>query len=455
MTRGIGSAHVRVALAGIAMIDLASFYFFIGEARERALGGGASLGPFVAMLSRAPIRAAIIVIGIAGALAFARGAGRLVAGLIPFIALMVLSGVHARLFGSPWRHLFYSGLCLAGWLLGLAVTRWRGAPTDESYARMGSIALLASAYLCAGISKMAFGGPAWLSGYPIQAVIVAQDGLAGRGVLDVYRRLVVETPALASLLSVLTVGFELGAPLMILGRTPRAVVALGLVAIHANIYLLTPILYWQAMLFLIVFGLSADVPSSEIAQRLAISTGSDTRRFAAAAVLLGLAAVLAVDHQARRFAQVRAQGAPGPSVPAPAATPVANADTPMQSAPVARGDTPAPPPAVSTPPLSRIGPLAVGQNIAGNWQVGALELRGDGFAVRLTRPQGHASLELTCARSVHRSPFDVGAAHIFYSNDVQFDDVKVAGRAVQELLRTAAGRGDVCETLKAWRVAAF
>ena len=46
-----------------------------------------------------------------------------------------------------------------------------------------------------------------------------------------------------------------------LGRIPRAVVALGLVAIHANIYLLTPILYWQAMLLLVVFGLSADVPS--------------------------------------------------------------------------------------------------------------------------------------------------------------------------------------------------
>src|SRR2546429_612054 len=83
----------------------------------------------------------------AGALAFARGAGRLVAGLVPFIALMLLSSVHARLFGSPWRHLYYSGLCLFGWLMGLMVSRVGGRPSDESYARIGSLALLGAAYL--------------------------------------------------------------------------------------------------------------------------------------------------------------------------------------------------------------------------------------------------------------------------------------------------------------------
>ncbi|TMA55952.1 MAG: hypothetical protein E6J75_10755 [Deltaproteobacteria bacterium] len=450
--RGAASA-LRGVVAAVVSVDLVSFPFSLMEARDIGIAHG-TLNAFNDVLSRPVGSGVVALIGVAAAVSFARRAGRVLSGLIALVALGLLSTAHAQLFGSPWRHLFYSGLCLGGWLLGLAVTRWRGAPTDESYAHMGSVALLASAYLCAGISKMAFGGPAWLSGYPIQAVIVAQDGLAGRGVLNLYRRFVVETPAVASLLSVLTVGFELGAPLMILGRIPRAVVALGLVAIHANIYLLTPILYWQAMLLLVVFGLSADVPSAEIVQRLAIPTPSDTRRFAAAVVLLGLAAVLAVDHQAHRFAQVRAQGGPGRNVPA-APVAVANADKPMQPAAEAGVDPPAPPPAVSTPPLSRIGPLAVGQTIAGSWQVAALELRGDGFVVRLTRPQGHASLELTCARSVHRSPFDLGAAHIFYSNDVQFDDVKAAGLAVQELLRAAAGRGDVCDVLSAWRMAAF
>ena len=45
---------VRGALAGLAVIDLVSFYFFIGEARERALGAGAPIGWFEAVLSRAP-----------------------------------------------------------------------------------------------------------------------------------------------------------------------------------------------------------------------------------------------------------------------------------------------------------------------------------------------------------------------------------------------------------------
>ena len=65
------------------------------------------------------------LIGAAGAVAFARASrtarrrpgDRRRAGL--------LSAAHAQLFGSPWRHLFYSGLCLTGWLLGLAVGRRR------------------------------------------------------------------------------------------------------------------------------------------------------------------------------------------------------------------------------------------------------------------------------------------------------------------------------------------
>ena len=86
--------------------------------------------------------------------------------------------------------------CRAGFW-GLELGRHRGAATDESLARIGSIALLGAAYLNAGISKLAFGGIDWLSGLPIQAVVVGQDGLVADSILSSYRTWVAETPAAA------------------------------------------------------------------------------------------------------------------------------------------------------------------------------------------------------------------------------------------------------------------
>src|SRR5262249_49937698 len=166
-----------------------------------------------------------------------------------------LSSVHARLFGSPFRHLYYSGLCLSGWLTGLMVSRAGGSPSDESYARIGSVALLGAAYLNAGISKVAFGGFEWAGGAPIQAVIVAQDGLVPDGLVSAYRSWVVMSPAVVGLFSLSTMIFELAGPLMILGGRTRAIVALGLLSMHLNIYVLTHILYWESMVLLVLLGI--------------------------------------------------------------------------------------------------------------------------------------------------------------------------------------------------------
>ncbi len=87
-------------------------------------------------------------------------------------------------------------------------------------------------------------------GLPIQAVVVGQDSLVADSILSSYRTWVAETPAAASLFAIATVGFELAGPLMIAGRKTRLCVALGLLAMHANIYVLTRILYWESMVLL-------------------------------------------------------------------------------------------------------------------------------------------------------------------------------------------------------------
>jgi hypothetical protein len=299
------------------------------------------------------------------------------------------------------------------------VSRRRGAAADESYARIGSIALLGAAYLNAGVSKIAYGGVDWLSGTPIQAVIIGQDGLVADGVLSTYRSWVVMTPAVASLFSVATLGFELAGPLMLAGRRTLLCVALGLFAMHANIYVLTGILYWESMVFLMLFGLSADGPGSKTAAaRRFQDRRFHDRWFTASVALLAVCAVLAISHQGWRYAHFHsASGAAGKS-------------------------------------LRQIGPFAVGQVLTEGWAVESLTVSDDGFVAALSGKPGRAAFEVTCAASEHRSPFDLGAAHIFYSSDLEFRELEAVGVAFQEQVRRAAEDNDICDRLASWRMAA-
>jgi uncharacterized membrane protein len=422
-----GPSFLRTLLAVVVIADLLSFYFFLGDARAAAVAGGTTLSGFNDVFSRTAVRGTVVLIGIAAAVAFAGRPGRLWQGMVALAALALLSTAHAQLFGSPWRHLFFSGLCLLGWLLGLAFSRRHEAPSDESYARTGSIALLGAAYLSSGISKIVYGGPEWLSGLPVQVAIIGQDGLVSDSLFSPYRSWVVATPVAASLLSVATVALELAGPLMLAGRRTRACVALGLFAMHANIYLLTTyILYWESMVLLAAFGLSSDEPSAEPESGTPASVRLQGPAFAAAVALLTLSTLLAIGHQARRHAR----SAAGPEA------------------------LPSPPPAPAIAPLQQVGPFAVGQTLAESWTVASLDWSDGGFVIALSGKPGLARFGLSCAPSEHRGPFDLGAARIFYFHDLEFRELEAVGWAVREEVRRATEGRDVCATLASWRSSA-
>jgi hypothetical protein len=433
---GIRSAELRGVLAGIAVIDLLSFYVFIGQARERALESGTPIGSFLAGFSQPPVRALVIVIGIAGAVAFARSAGRLVAGLFPLVALMLLSTVHAHLFGSPWRHMYYSGLCLSGWLIGLVASRVGGNPSDESYARIGSLALVGAAYLNAGISKLAFGGLEWASGVPIQAVIVAQDGLVRDGLLSTYRSWAVMSPAVAASFSLATMIFELAGPLMLLGGPLRPIVALGLLGMHLNIYVLTDILYWQSMVFLIVLGI---LPYQEAPEPrpAPLPILASRRGFIGSVIALSAVGLLAIGHQHHRYNAWATGRAPNPP--------------PERVAEPAPVDLVEPPPVhpAEPPPPQRIGPFSLGEQVTDEWSIEALTRTDGGFTVTLHGPAGRARFEVTCTGE-GRSPFDVGSAHILYFRDVPLPVAERIGNALRDRVRTATAPHDPCEVVNAW-----
>jgi hypothetical protein len=411
---------LRIVIAAVVAIDLLSLVQFVRVARA-----GATAGPLVGLLSETPVAAAIAAVGVAAAISFARGRGCTACGATALVALTLLSSVHARLFGSPWRHLYYSGLCLAGWVVGLVVARRPGASANESYARTGALALLGAAYLNAGISKLVFGGADWATNLPIQATIIGQDGLVPGGIVAAYRLLVVQTPPLAAAFSVLTVAFELAGPFMLVGRRTRWLVAGGLFGMHVNILLLTgEILYWEAMLFLAVFAVVPD--DGEVTAATPMGRPLGGMLFVPAVVLLVLASALGIRHQAGRFRQRYHQTA---DVPAP------------------------PPPAAPLPPLRQIGPFVVGAALVDDWSIDRLTIDERGFTVALRGGAGNARFEVTCATSGYTSPFDLGAAHIFYPNDVAFDSLEGAGKALRETVRRAAGDVDVCDAIAGWRAA--
>jgi hypothetical protein len=238
----------------------------------------------------------------------------------------------------------------------------------------------------------------------------------------------VSTPAVASLFSTATLGLELAGPLLLAGRRVRLLVALGLIAMHANIYVLSEhILYWESIVLLAVFGLSSDPPAGAVPDD-APRSPSWNLAFVAGVAGLAAAALIAVGHQARR-----------------------NARTLEPAVVVQDAAPPKPEPTVAQ--YGRVGPFTVGQSLAGNWHIDLLEARPNGFMVRVKSDLGQARFDLTCAAG-GSGPFDVGDAHIFYSRDLDLEQIEAVGRALQAEVRRATGGRDACEQLRGWQAAA-
>ena len=150
------------------------------------------------------------------------------------------------------------------------------------------------------------------------------------------------------------------------------------------------------------------------------------------------------------------QPPPNPSVHdprPPAPEPPPNADLAREpSIPGAASPgegTPAP-----DPSIRRIGPFEIGQTLAREWTINALELSEEGIIVRLAGPHGGVAFEVTCASSPHRSPFDLAGAHIFYSSGLELRVFEAAGRAVRKTIPEAPGESDVCGRVRQWRASA-
>lgn len=289
---------LRSWLAAVAAFDLVCLVVFIGNAASSASARSHHVPSLVTIAASLPMRLIVCGVGVAAAWRFARRANALAAGVVVLMALAFLSTVHAQIFGSPWRHLYFSGACLLGWLLGLEISRRREGAASEGLAHVGAVTLLGAAYFNSGLSKLVFGGAEWLSGSVIQAIVVGQDGLAPGGWLSGYRIATANAPGWARICCIATVVLELAGPALVGRAIVRIPAALGLFAMHLNIFLLTDIPYLESMTLLLVLGVFAGDSAAAFPSERPASPAY-RRSVIAAAVLCAIA----VYHQGSRFAE--------------------------------------------------------------------------------------------------------------------------------------------------------
>ena len=174
------------------------------------------------------------------------------------------------------------------------------------------------------------------------------------------------------------------------------------------------------------------------------------RPFAAGAALLVVCALVGISHQSRRFAQSQAMRA---AVQEPLAAAPGIADVPS-STPLGLPNPPGEPPPPTPALLRQVGPFTVGQTLIPGWSVDAFEITGEGFIAVLAGKPGRARFEVTCSPSELRSPFDLGAAHIFYANNLAFSELEAVGWAFRAHIHDAAEGKDICDRLADWRTSA-
>lgn len=426
MTPSIAAPALRIGLASVVALDVVGYFFFVDDARARAQAAGASWGWLTEWTSSVPGRGLLLLLGLASVVWFARRPGRLGAGALSLGVLVLLSSAHTQLFGSPWRHLFFSGLCLLGWIAGLVLARVDGRGSDESYAATGARALLGSAYLSAALSKLLYGGTGWADGTTIQASVINQTGLVADTWLDAYRSWVAFSPTVAAALAVGTMVVEAAGPALLGPRRIRALTAFGLWSMHFNIFLLTGILYWESMVLLVLFGLPLGEPGERAPQAPRAAALLGNRVFVPLVAILCTTWVVSVGYQGVRHHEREE----------PAGSRAAGAS--------------------SSPPrtgVERLGPFGPGRELAG-WSVSSLHVEQDALRLELTGAPGRADFTLTCEPSARAGPFDLGHAHILYQGEVSLAEIQAVGEALRQEIERAAESRDVCEVWRAWREAA-
>lgn len=259
---GFSRAPLRNVLAALLVADAALTAFFVGRLQPSALSHPNAPRWLLSLGGNLPALGLCVLLALVAAAHFARGAGRVVSGVVAIAVVGLLVEAHAALLDGPMRFLFFSGAAATGWCFGLVFARWQGLrleePSDaeavEALAEQGAVAVLAACYLGALTSKLSVSGLAWVTTTGLQATLAAQHVWGHSTTVDAIVVGLLGHAGIAKLLSAFTLLAQASAAALPFGRRGRAVAATALLLFHAGVWLLTPIAFPQAMVLLAAFG---------------------------------------------------------------------------------------------------------------------------------------------------------------------------------------------------------
>jgi hypothetical protein len=325
---------------------------------------------------------------------------RWVAGPVAVAGLATLEHLGERAGLSPHRNLFAAGGVLLGFVVldlveGL-VSRRAGRPraADDALAELGGAAVIAAVYTGAGLSKLRGAGAEWASGGTLRALVVSQvpDGLSD-GALSSLRRAVVESPNLATALSVAALSIQLGALAMLVGPRARAAWGALLVGFHLGVLTLTGIGYGSALV--LVAAWSFPWPRWLGRDEHARWPGAKPLAFAAGVVALMAVGALASAH----------------------------------------------PEASRSVTVAELGPVRVGDELAGGLTIARIERTEDEAVIWLSGDAaGPLKLRLRVAETgTDRGPFGAGATDLLFDerDASRLDALRPAGLELAARLREA------------------
>jgi hypothetical protein len=276
---------LRGTLALLGAGELVALVVALHRLGPAARSSAHTPGFLLAFGEQPPLAFGVALAGGAALALFALGRSPRVSGVVALAALGTLVEAHAALLGGPMRVFFHTGAALFGWCLGALCTS--DGETRDAFGRAGATGAVAATYLGAAASKWLSGLDTWLAPGPLQAVVLSQHRVGGGSVLDAYARFVGGAPKVALALAAVTLVIQAGAFLMLFGPRLRAAWAALLLGFHVNVWLLTGIVFPQAMVLLLVLGAPARSQPSLAGARPA------PVRVLAAALAVGVALLVA------------------------------------------------------------------------------------------------------------------------------------------------------------------
>jgi hypothetical protein len=327
---------------------------------------------------------------------------RLISGLLALLILIGLSEA-ARMLGpnSAQHNTYASGAVLLGYLAGAAFARRLPATDEEPFSVAAARGALAALYVSSGISKLRASGFGWLSAAPVQSTLAVLSPIEGwRGGLAHW---LIEQPALCAGIAIATVVIELGAFLLLARGRIRPLWAALLIAMHATIALLTPVVYERNVILLAVFGIV-----------LSGRRERDERRVVEPKLVARFAVIASACVAVVFIATAAMRGRP--------------------SREIATTHTPAP------CRERQIGSLVAGASIAG-WKIFAIERTDCCAFLHLARGAEEVVFVIQAAGGeTRRSPFDRGDLSISYrSTPVPYEHFRAAGDALAATFSDASG----------------